>query len=165
MTYAEYEENLTRGLLELDSITTRGSDIVRDSRKTLVTFINSELSIIDSKKPEIQESVKLEEQIRLENEKMTEQEDEYNSDNEYDDCDDIEMDYEYEDDEYDECEYDDSMETKEDLINQLNILNKEQKDLNTEKIALDQLYDNWKRRMDQVEEEKMEIEKQLEIYN
>jgi len=72
MTYAEYEENLTKALLELDSVITRGVDIVRDSRKTLVKKINSELAKVDAKKPEIRESVRREqealEQLRLQKE-------------------------------------------------------------------------------------------------
>eukprot|EP00339_Tiarina_fusa_P014923 CAMPEP_0117053424 /NCGR_PEP_ID=MMETSP0472-20121206/36941_1 /TAXON_ID=693140 ORGANISM="Tiarina fusus, Strain LIS" /NCGR_SAMPLE_ID=MMETSP0472 /ASSEMBLY_ACC=CAM_ASM_000603 /LENGTH=225 /DNA_ID=CAMNT_0004768453 /DNA_START=235 /DNA_END=909 /DNA_ORIENTATION=+ len=57
LTYAEYEEALTKGLLELDSVSTKGVDIVRDRRKNIVITINAELAKIDAKKPEIMSSV------------------------------------------------------------------------------------------------------------
>merc|ERR1712227_970829 len=49
-TYAEFEENLTKSLLKLDTIVTHGVDIVRQKRKDIVKHVNTCLSKVDSMK-------------------------------------------------------------------------------------------------------------------
>merc|ERR1712137_1062051 len=152
MTYAEYEEALTRGLLELDSILTHGVDIVRDSRKDLVTAINAELAKIDAKKPEIKASVEeeqrmLEEERRIEAEKTPIESEESSS---------LEMSNEV---------IDSEMEIISELQEKLRELEEEERKMDEEKQELDRMQADWTKRMTELQANKDALEERFQDYN
>eukprot|EP00339_Tiarina_fusa_P016155 CAMPEP_0117033520 /NCGR_PEP_ID=MMETSP0472-20121206/23937_1 /TAXON_ID=693140 ORGANISM="Tiarina fusus, Strain LIS" /NCGR_SAMPLE_ID=MMETSP0472 /ASSEMBLY_ACC=CAM_ASM_000603 /LENGTH=221 /DNA_ID=CAMNT_0004742445 /DNA_START=131 /DNA_END=792 /DNA_ORIENTATION=- len=151
LTYAEYEESLTKGLLELDSIITKGVDVVREIRKNIVVKINAELAKIDSKKEDIRESVRRE---QLEKEEANNPQSQ--SDSDYSDCEDsdsseqpMEIDSEME---LEVVNYSDNCESKEAISDDTEFdeklleLKAEEESLLLEKEKLDKMIACWESR-------------------
>lgn len=186
MTYAEYEETLTRALLRLDGVITRGCDLVRERRKELVSHINSELSKVDAKKPEIRKSVEKEraekeqerleqerleqeklEQERLELERLEQEELEQNLEQEISDSE-SESDFENvemrDSDEKEDWvmvdeteEMNDSSDHEFDITEELRLLEEEDAKLAEEKIKLEELMHDWQMRKNSIENKRQAL--------
>ena len=144
-TYAEFEENLTKSLLKLDTIVTHGVDIVRQKRKDIVKRVNTCLSKVDSMKDIIAESVRLEkEQERKAQEEKSQMEIDNESESEQD----------FED-----------YNTYDEMVSWKNQIEQEEIELEEDRLEIERLLEQYNQRKKRVEEERQTIDEYFSNYN